>query len=361
MFSFNPKRLDIARRRRGMTKGELADKLQLSTSVMRAYERGDKNPSIPTIRRMADLLEFPIAFFEGPDLDELTVDGTSFRSLSRLTARRRERALASGNLALAFSEWLDDQFKLPPADVPKLREVTPEAAAAMVRNTWQLGERPIRSMINLLEVHGVRVFSLAEDCHELDAFSTWHKGRPFVFLSRAKSTERSRMDAAHELGHLVLHWKGGLRGGRTHEHEAERFASAFLMPRGDMLAQAPRRPSLSQIIAAKSRWNVSVAALTYRMHALGLLTDWQYRSLFIEISKEGYREHEPNGSPPEQPQIFDKVFSQLAEEGVSQADVARDLLITPEELRRSVFGLVSVAESEDVEPSDIKRPNLRIV
>src|SRR5690606_20821034 len=101
-----------------------------------------------------------------------------------------------------------------------------------------------------------------------------------------------------------------------------------------VLANAPRHPSLSQLIKAKKRWNVSVAALTYRMHALGLLTDWQYRALFVELSREGYREWEPDGSPPENPQIFDKVFAKLAEEGISQADVARELLISPEELRR---------------------------
>ncbi|MBN9494253.1 XRE family transcriptional regulator [bacterium] len=325
-----------------MTKRELADAIGVSTSVMRAYERGEKSPRQPTRRRMADVLKFPVGFLEADDLDELSVEGTSFRSLSRLTSQRRERALAAGNLALAFSGWLDEKFRLPDVDVPRHHDVTPEVAAALVRNAWLLGERPIANMVNLLEAHGVRVFSLADDCHELDAFSTWHKERPFVFLSRAKSTERSRMDAAHELGHLVLHWQGGLREGRTHEREAEQFAAAFLMPRGDVLAQAPRRPKLADIIRAKLRWKVSVAALVYRMHRLGMITDWQYRALFVELSKEGYREYEPNGVPPEQPQVFDKVFAALRSEGVTLADVASELLITPTELRRTIFGLVSV-------------------
>jgi hypothetical protein len=39
-----------------------------------------------------------------------------------------------------------------------------------VRSEWRLGERPISDMIHLLKAHGVKVFSLVEECRELDAF-----------------------------------------------------------------------------------------------------------------------------------------------------------------------------------------------
>ena len=74
-----------------------------------------------------------------------------------------------------------------------------------VRARWDMGFRPIRNMVHLLEAHGVRVFSLAEDAKQVDAYSFWTPSKkPFVFLSMSKSAERSRMDAAHELGHLVI-------------------------------------------------------------------------------------------------------------------------------------------------------------
>lgn len=39
----------------------------------------------------------------------------------------------------------------------------------------------------------------------MDAFSFWSaEGRPFIFLSRVKTAERSRFDLAHEIGHLIL-------------------------------------------------------------------------------------------------------------------------------------------------------------
>ena len=55
-------------------------------------------------------------------------------------------------------------------------------------------------MLHVLEAKGVRVFSLAENTRNVDAFSSWREERPFVFLNMQKTAERSRFDAAHELG-----------------------------------------------------------------------------------------------------------------------------------------------------------------
>jgi hypothetical protein len=49
------------------------------------------------------------------------------------------------------------------------------------------------------------VFSLSVDAAEVEAFSMWKEGAPFIFLNTGKSAEHGRFDAAHELGHLVLH------------------------------------------------------------------------------------------------------------------------------------------------------------
>ena len=160
----------------------------------------------------------------------------------------------------------------PECKLTDFRGYSPEAAAAGVRSLWGLGERPIKNTIHLLEAHGIRVFSLAEDCKEVDAFSFWQDSTPFIFLNTFKSGERSRFDGMHELGHLLLHRHGG-PDGRAAEHEADAFASAMLMSRGDVLAHAPRLATLPVLIQLKKRWCVSLAALNYRLHALGLTTD----------------------------------------------------------------------------------------
>ncbi|WP_261371520.1 ImmA/IrrE family metallo-endopeptidase [Yersinia frederiksenii] len=71
-------------------------------------------------------------------------------------------------------------------------------------------------MVHLIEPKGVKVFSLAENCVEVDAFSFWTNGKLFVLLNTMKTPERSRFDAAHELRHLVLHQ----RSSNTHRTPA---------------------------------------------------------------------------------------------------------------------------------------------
>ncbi len=359
---FNPQRLELARKRRGFTKVQLKDSLEVSLRILVAYERGEKEPSSLTLTRLSQTLDFPPDFFAGSDMDEPLVETSSFRALTSLSARHRDQALGAGALALALSDWIDDRFTLPAPAVPQLSGVDPETAAMAVRSRWNLGEKSVRNSIHLLEAHGVRVFSLVEECRQLDAFSFWRRDLPYVFLDTTKTAERSRMNAAHELGHLVMHWEKGPRG-REAEFEADIFASAFLMPRGTVIAEAPRGGRLKDIHEAKRRWGVSAAALIYRMRKLGLLTEWQARSLFIELSSEGGRREEKDGGKPESSQMLAQVFDALRASGVSKKDVASALTISPSELDKMIFGLVftSLEGSGLGSSSRSGRPNLRVV
>lgn len=327
---------------------------------------GEKQPSILTLHRLSDQLGFAIEFFEGDDPPEPSEDGTSFRALTSMSAKKRDEAFAAASLGMMLSGWLDQRFVLPEPDVPRYQGLDAETAAESLRSEWGLGELPIRNMIHTLEAHGVRVFSIPEECVDIDAFSLRTDGQPYVFLNTRKSAEHSRMDAAHELGHLVMHWKGRARG-RDAEHEAAQFGSAFLMPASSVLSQAPQAGSLQQIIAAKRTWGVSVAALTYRMHNLRMLTDWHYRTLFKQLSKRGYRSSEPGGMKPESSQVLAKVFASLREEGLTKADVAREITISETDLNEVIFGLVltPVASTGQDGASEggaaPRRPDLRIV
>ena len=124
-----------------------------------------------------------------------------------------------------------------------------------------------------------------------------------MMLNTQKSAEHSRFDAAHELGHLVLH-REGERGREHARHQADQFASAFLMPRSAVLAARFSPRDLANSCFPKSEWKVSVVALIYRLHAIGILSDWQYRSLYIEASKKGYRSQEPRPAQREPPRCW---------------------------------------------------------
>jgi Zn-dependent peptidase ImmA (M78 family)/transcriptional regulator with XRE-family HTH domain len=371
MPDFTPLRLTLARKRRGMTKKALADKVGVTTRSISAYERDEKRPSGSTLERLSDVLGFPVDFFSRPETDEFPIGATSFRALSRMTQKQRDQATAAGEVAFMLSDWIDARFALPAADVPKLRGVDPDNAAAAVRVGWTLGERPLGNMVHILEAHGVRVFSLSEESRNLDAFSCWRQKpesaevQPFIFLNTMKTSEHSRMDAAHELGHLVLHWRHESPRGREAENEASVFASALLMPAASVLAGAPRGGTLDQVIAAKRQWNVSAAALVFRMRKLHLLTQWQYESLFKQMAARGLLSCELHGIERETSQILPKVFKALRDEGTSQADVARDLGLPTEEVGKLVFGLMVTGLSgggdKSAEALPAKRSRLRLI
>jgi Zn-dependent peptidase ImmA (M78 family) len=195
----------------------------------------------------------------------------------------------------------------------------------------------------------------------VDAFSFGWRGTPYVFLNTAKSGERGRFDAAHELGHLVLHGEHRSPQGSGAEQEANRFAAAFLMPRASVIAANLANATVDRIIAGKAIWRVSAMALTHRLRELDLLTDWGYRRACVDLSRRGYRTAEPDGIPRETSQLLDKVFRALRTEGRTPGSVARELQLTVAELNKHVFGLVPTVIEGGTERTPKRRPALTLV
>jgi Zn-dependent peptidase ImmA (M78 family) len=344
---FNIRRLELARKRRRYTAKILAEKAQIAPVTLSRVVNGLQAPDDETVSKLIKALRYPHDFFFRDDIDPIDASTASFRSLKAITARERDAALAAGELAYEMADWVRAQFNLPTADLLDLgHEHDPAAAARTLRQRWAIGERPIGNMVKLLETKGVRVFSLAENTKNVDAFSCWRNSEPYVFLNTFKSTERSRFDAAHELGHLVLHKHGGAKQGRSVEHEAHLFAASFLMPRDDVLATIPFVTSLDQIVRTKTRWGVSVAALAYRLHKLNSLTDWQYRTYCIQINRK-YGAGEPNGLQPERSIVWQMILTELWKEGVTKSHIAAHLSIPSDEMENLLFGLTG-----DVKPPD---------
>lgn len=356
----NPSRLSVARRKRGWTKKALAREARLGARTISAYEAGDIEASPEAVASLASALRFPVAFFDGEDLDEPEVDGATFRSLSRMTRRQRDSALASGALGFHLAHWLEEQFTLPPPDLPDYAEIAdPETAADRLRTEWGLGWQPIPSMVQLLESKGVIVLSLSDCAREIDAFSTWNGERPFVFLNPSVTAERSRMDCAHELAHLVLHRHQDSRN-KDVEQEAKVFAGSFLMPRKGVGPTARRQPSLNTVLKDKLRWRISALGYVVRLFRLDMMTEWQYRMLCMQLRQ--YGDQEPNGIRREQSILLDKVLSALREDGVTRGSLADELSITQDDLDALLRGLVMTGLKGDGAGSgSSERAALRLV
>ncbi|GGJ96981.1 hypothetical protein GCM10010123_28720 [Pilimelia anulata] len=73
----------------------------------------------------------------------------------------------------------------------------------------------------------------------VDAFPHWDGQRPFVFADPSKNDKaRSRMDTAHELGHLLLRHDAEL-GSQLLDRQATAFGSHLLAPTGQLRDELP--------------------------------------------------------------------------------------------------------------------------
>lgn len=358
--SFNPSRLTAARLRRSLTKKALAEKAMISLRSINSYEAGDYDPSPETVVVLAQTLGFPVGFLFGDDLTIPSPDAGSFRAASRMTARQRDAVLVTVGIAERLNDWIERHFDLPKPDVPYLTE-EPALAAQRVREGWGLADNAVPNMVHLLEQHGVRVFSLAQDCLTVDAFSCTLDGQPFVFLNTMKTGERSRFDAAHELGHIVLHRSGRQSRDRGMEQEADAFASAFLMPAGPMLATGATNPSLSSVVRMKKPLRVSPGAFVRRLKDLDMISEWTYRSLSVEISKRGWRTSDPDPCAREQSQLLEKVLAGLRSQGRSRKEISDDLHLTEADIGELMFGLTMQALPGGSSSNNATRPELRVV
>ena len=339
---FAPERLTLIRERRALSVSQLARESGVSDRAIRNAEDQKTVPNAATVERLAETLRVPESYFFGPPIETLGENAASFRKASKLPAYRRRAALAAGAFAMQLADLLAEYFEFSEVRVPDLAGASPRLAAQSVRAAWGLGNGPAPNMVHLLESNGVFVSALAEDCRELDAYSFWRFGRPFVVLNTMKSGERGRMDAAHELAHLVLHRDVEIVT-KEHEAEAQEFGGEFLLPSPALRATGLRSPRLEHVLELKAAWRVAATLFVRRLHDVGMLTDFAYRSLMIELSQRGYRSGEPAGIPRESSRFLNGAFAELRSEGVTARQLAAKLRVNEDELRDAVFGLALTA------------------
>lgn len=339
-----PSRLALARKRRGLTLVELGRQVGITAQSLSNAECGRQSLSNQTLDRIAEVLDYPTTFFLQEDLEELTPDQVTFRARSKTSARAKNAVLSSARIVVELQAWIEELFDLPVNQVPTVdRKMTPSVAAEYVRARWGLNAtQKVANMVKLLESRGVAVYSIPPEYADVDAFSFCWRAKPFVMLNTMKTPERSRFDAAHELGHLVLHSeRNQCSESKVLEREANEFASAFLMPELSVRQHfGESSPTTDQVIRSKLKWCVAALALTYRLHELEILSDWNYRQMLLRLGSLGYGTGEPEGiNQRESSAILRKVLDSLRHDKIPFSKISHDLAITPNELAKLMFGL----------------------
>ena len=243
-------------------------------------------------------------------------------------------------------DYLEQRVTLPAIAIPHLSPAIGtrseiEAIAQQVRHEWNVPLGPIANVVRLMESRGVIVVRLPSgdsklDPSKVDAFSRWFGERPLVVLWADKGDKgRSRFDAAHELGHLVMHTDAEPLD-REQERQANMFASAFLMPSdaigASLVRRAPTVRSWDRVLKERRRWGVSAKALLYRSRELGALPDSAYRRAMIAYNQHGIASRDGSElGEPEQPVLLGKALQPLLrrsdlDQVASEALVPRTLL-----------------------------------
>lgn len=322
---FHGDRLKAARKLRAMTLTALATETGISKQSISLYENGDNTPEYERGCRLATALRVPYDFFFQEDSCTTATPVTYFRSLA--SATKLDRTAQSLKLEFvakayeALSTYLDfPKLNLPPVeftgnddefdeDATNTMVCDIEHIASSLRSYWGLGNGPIQNLQYVLESNGIIVTGFETGDGKIDAFSqrTSLSNNEICFIALdqgAKPEGRIRFDMAHELGHLLLHpWSEDLDSiskdeFRQRETQANIFASAFLLPRDSFGKDAQLYPTdLKYYLWLKKKWKSSVQSMIYRSHQLGIITSNQYQYMMRQVSKNGWRQHEPDDCP----------------------------------------------------------------
>lgn len=330
-------RLKEAREARGLTGVQLIEALEIrgvriSSSALTKYEASASSPGPEVFPALAEVLSVPPTFLLKPP--RATGDRTVFfRSQAAATKRARVRAERKLDWLADVSIYLQHFAQFPPVNMPKLglpdnpvliSDDDVELAAAHAREFWRMhGGTPVGNMTTLLENQGAVIAYHPLDADKLDSLSSYDErdGRPYIIVGTEKSSAaRWRFDLAHELGHLLLHQRVTKTQWNTSEifkrieEQANRFAGAFLLP-FEAFSEELYAADLNRMRTMKMRWNVSIQAMIKRARHTELIDEATERSLWITLSRRGWRSREPfdDTTLPEEPTLLRSAFEAIME------------------------------------------------
>jgi|ERR1700674_1069508 len=336
----NGRRVRQGRELRGLTQAVLSEALGIDQTMVAHIERGTKQPSDELLVALSTELHLPASFFRQGSPPEFPKGSLLFRSKSGIGKRTISQAHAHAELVFELVLKLSDRASLMPIRLPI--ESDPIEAARQVRKALHLQGGPFLHLVRSVERLGVITIPLPElrDC---DAFAVWAgpaRTYPVIGMVVGKANDRTRMNVAHELGHLVLH-RDLLGGTQELETHAYRFAAELLMPANDIAEDiSSEKLTLFRLASLKKKWQVSMQALARRARDLDVISDRQFRYLMQQMSIKGWRTEEPTfgQGQAELPRLVPKLAEVSFGHAIDMQKVANEFCMTKD----FVAGLMSM-------------------
>lgn len=318
---------------------ELGERTGVSKQFLSRLETGAETLSRQLEVALAETLQVLPEFFYHVDPNPITDEQCHFRRQLTTKIALRQVARARGEMLKRLVGVLDEHVELPRYKIGEASPESPEMierAAENFRSLFGLGFGPLRNVTRVAENAGAVVMKIPGLAPEIDAVSFATK-RPLIAMNAVgQSACRERFGVAHELGHFSLHI-GVLTGDRLTESQANRFASALLMPRNAFASECRAalrgtRLDWRQLSALKLRWLVSKAAILYRGQQLGVFSEEQARGGYVTLKRHGeaLREIEDRQIVNEEAEVAAEGLRVMREySGIPPSAVARKMRIQP--------------------------------
>lgn len=320
---FNGKSLTNIRILNEQSRAQLAEKLGITEQAVWQYENGYVSPKLEVVNKLKALFNVKSAYFFRNDLlennqnENIRIERIAYRSESINTAMKTQSELMHMKFLDAFLRKISQKIKYPANEILILRknvleylnsnqnidrEIQIRHVAQLARKQLNLSNEHNRNLLFHLEKAGIFIFEKSIG-DTIDAYSVWSEDDiPYIVIGNIKkSAVRRNFDLAHELGHLLLHYKTEFNmldrsAYKLKEDEANLFASEFLMPVKEFTEDVLNVVKISNpnaYIELKEKWLVSLQAMAIRARNLDLMTHQQFRYFYMSVNKNGYRKKEP--------------------------------------------------------------------
>lgn len=340
-------RLLTARRMAGLSLQGLSDKMQnrVSRQAIHQFEQGKSKPEADTLLDLAHALNVRLDYFYRNSA--ITFDKLEYRKKIKLS-KSEEIAIQE-----TAKDRLDRYFELEELTNAQLSFTNPiegfvvknladiEIAAEQVRTAWNLGLKPIPSVMEMLEEKGIKVLEV-DATDGFQGFSAEASGALIVVLNANDDAFRKRFTAIHELAHILLKFEDSLNV----EKYCHAFSGAFLFPKPSVIevfSAKRKKVSFAELIQQKCYYGISIQAILMRLRNLDIINDSTYKGLIIWMTNAGYRTKEPGVySGVEKALRFSQLLYRAAvEELISLSKAASFNNQTLSNFRRTLAGLTT--------------------
>ncbi|GIO25503.1 helix-turn-helix domain-containing protein [Ornithinibacillus bavariensis] len=337
----------------GLSRKQLADRIGVTEQAIWQYENGYVSPKLEVVNRLKVIFNVKSSYFYHDDIlssynkDNILIENIAYRSSTINSLQKTQSESMHIRFIDSFLKKVETRISYPMNILLELRNYTinylkqnPDMNKdSLIKHVADYSRKKIgmdsnsnNNFLFLLERAGAFVFE-KEIGDSIDAYSLWSEdNRAYIVLGTVKkSAVRRNFDLAHELGHLLLHYKVEFsiqdkKDYRALEDEANQFASEFLLPEYQFSLDCEnigKKSNPDAYIELKEKWLVSLQAMAARAFKLGIIDYQQYRYFYMLVNKKGYKQVEPldNRIPIERPSkvksilqlLFDKEFYTVTE------------------------------------------------